>query len=117
VIESATGKPKAGRNIFCFEIRQLYENLLLSEPIGKQVQNINHPNPYPTDARLPSALCKIGSDALDEFSHDEKLPGRPFSLARIIHEASTASADTRLRRAVSRRVCTLSRRTFMNNAG
>ena len=46
-IESATGKPKAGRNIFCFEIRQLYESLLLSEPRGKQVQDIDQPNSDP----------------------------------------------------------------------
>ena len=38
-------------------------------------------------------------------------------LARIIHQASAASTDTRLRRAVSLRVCALSRRTFMNIAG
>jgi len=88
VIESATGKPKAGRNIFCFEIWQFYENLLLSEPCGKQVQDIDHPNPHPTDARPPSALCKIGGDALDKFSHDEKLLGRPFPLARMIQESS-----------------------------
>jgi hypothetical protein len=35
----------------------------------------------------------------------------------MIHEASTASADTRLQRAVSLHVRTLSRRTIMNNAG
>lgn len=81
MIESATGKPKAGRNIFCFEIRQLYENLLLSEPGSKQVKNIDHSNPHPTDARPPSALCKIGSDTFDEFSHDENLLRRPFPLA------------------------------------
>ena len=38
-------------------------------------------------------------------------------LARNIHEASAASTDTWLRRAVSLRVCALSRRTCMNIAG
>ena len=48
MIESSIGKPKVGRNIFCFEILQLYENLLLSEPSCKQVQNIDHLNPHRT---------------------------------------------------------------------
>jgi hypothetical protein len=73
VIEPAIGTLKASRNIFCFEILQLDENLLLSEHSCKQVQNIDHPNPHRTCARPLSALCKICSDTLDDFSHDETI--------------------------------------------
>lgn len=73
MLESATGKPKAGRNIFCVEIRHLYENLLPSEPCRKQVWDIDHLNPHPTYARPPSALGKICSDTLVDFSHDETI--------------------------------------------
>jgi hypothetical protein len=94
-IESATGKPKTGRNIFCFEIRQLYESLLLSEPRGKQVQDIDQLNSHPTYTRPPSALCKIGGDALDEFRHDEKHLGCLFPLVtnnlRLISESPSTS--------------------------
>jgi hypothetical protein len=80
VIEPTAGEPKAGRDVLRFEIRQLFEDLLLSESSGKQVQDIDQPNPHPMDAGPPSALCKIGSDTRDEFSHDEELLGRPFPL-------------------------------------
>ena len=80
MIEPTAGEPKVGRDVLRFEIRQLFEDLLLSESSGKQVQNIDHTNPHPTDAGPPSALCKIGIDTLDEFSHDVELLGRPFPL-------------------------------------
>lgn len=80
MIEPTAGEPKAGRDVLRFEIRQLSEDLLLSESSGKQVRNIDHPNPHPTDAGQPSALRKIGIDTLDEFSHDVELLGRPFPL-------------------------------------
>lgn len=61
MIEPTAGEPKAGRDVLRFEIRQLFEDLLLSESSGKQVQNIDHPNPHPTDAAPPSALRKLAS--------------------------------------------------------
>jgi hypothetical protein len=73
MIEPAAGKPKASRDVFRFEIRQLFEYLLLSEPCGEKIQDVNHPNPHPANAGPPSALCRIHSDAFCEFSHDENL--------------------------------------------
>ncbi len=83
MIESAAGESKASRDIFRFEIRQFFENLLLSEPSRKKIEHVDHPNPHSTDAGPPSALCWIGSDAFDEFSHDEKIRKRPFPLAAL----------------------------------
>jgi len=84
VIEPAAGETKAGRDIFRFEIRQLFEDLLLSKPSREKIEHIDHPNPHSTDAGPPSALCRIGSDAFEEFSHDENLRERPFPLARCL---------------------------------
>ena len=81
MIEPAAGETKAGRDIFRFEIRQFFENLLLSEPSRKKIEHVDHPNPHSTDTRPSSALCKIRSDALDKFSHDENLRERSFPLA------------------------------------
>lgn len=83
MIEPAAGESKASRDVFRFKIRQFFEDLLLSEPCGEQVQDVDHPNPHSTDAGPPSALCWIGSDAFDEFSHDEKIRKRPFPLAAL----------------------------------
>ena len=71
VIKPATGEPEAGRNIFRFEIGQLFEDLLLGEPCGKKIQHVDHPNSHITDARPPSTLRRINGDSSDEFSHDE----------------------------------------------
>ena len=73
MIEPTTGKTKARRDVFRFEIRQLFEDLLLSEPCGEKIQDVNHPNPHPTNAGPPSALCRIHRDAFCKFSHDENL--------------------------------------------
>jgi hypothetical protein len=73
MIKPTAGKTKARRDVFCFEIRQLFEDLLLSEPCGEKIQDVNHPNPHPTNAGPPSALCRVHSDAFCKFSHDEYL--------------------------------------------
>jgi hypothetical protein len=73
VIESAAGKPKTGRNIFRFEVREFFEHLLLSQPCGEQVTHINYSNPHPTDARPPSALRRIDGNPFDELRHDTTL--------------------------------------------
>lgn len=92
MIEPAAGKAKAGRNIFPFEIRQLFKNLLLSEACGEQVQDVDHLNPHPTDTGPPSALCRIDSDAFDKFSH-EKHHGRPFQLTPAPYQAAICSKE------------------------
>ena len=69
MIEPTTGKAKAGRDVFRFEVRQFLEDLLLSESCCEQVQDVNHPNPHTTDTGTTSALCRIRSDARDKFSH------------------------------------------------
>ena len=62
MIEPAAGKTKARRDVFRFEIRQLFEDLLLSEPCGEKIQDVNHPNPHPTNAGLAPALAGLNSD-------------------------------------------------------
>ena len=51
MIEPAAGKTKASRDVFRFEIRQLFEDLLQSEPCGEKIQDVNHPNPHPAESR------------------------------------------------------------------
>jgi len=43
VVEPAIGKTKAGRDSLCFEIRQLSEDLLSSEPCGKKIKDVTDP--------------------------------------------------------------------------
>ena len=69
MVEPPAGKSKAGRNVFRFEIRQLFQNLLLGESRGKQIENINHPNPHSANAGPPPALLRIHRNALDESGH------------------------------------------------
>ncbi len=76
MIEPAAGEAKAGRNIFRFEIRQLFKDLLLSEACGEQAQDVDHLNPHSTDTRPPSTLCRIGSDSFDQFSHENTTDAR-----------------------------------------
>ncbi len=61
MIEAATRKSQAGRNIFGFEIGKFFKNLLLSEPRGKQIKHVNHPDPHSTNTGPSSALFWIDS--------------------------------------------------------
>lgn len=69
MVEPATGKSQAGRNVFRFEIRQLFENLLLGESCRQQIEDIDNTNPHAANAGPPPALLRIHRNALDEFSH------------------------------------------------
>ena len=75
MVEPATGKSQAGRNVFRFEIRQLFENLLLGESCSKQIENIDHPNPHSANAGPPPALLRIHRNTFDEFGHVVDLSG------------------------------------------
>jgi len=74
VIKSATGKAKAGRDIFRDEIRQLFKHLLLRQSRGQEIEDINHSNPHSPNARPPPALLRIHGNTIDKFGHDRRLP-------------------------------------------
>lgn len=79
MIEPAAGKPKTSRDVFRFEIRQFFEDLLLSKPCGEKIQDIDHSYPHSTNAGSPSTLCRIDSDTFCEFSHDKSLQFMPIA--------------------------------------
>lgn len=70
MIKSAAGKLQAGGNIFRFEIRQFFKDLLLNKTGGKQVQHIDDSNPHPADTGPPATLRRVDRDTFDEFGHD-----------------------------------------------
>lgn len=75
MIEAATGELQTGGNIFRFEVRQFFKNLLLRETGGQQIQHIDDSNPHPTDTGSPTTLLRVDCDAFDEFGHDGCLMG------------------------------------------
>ena len=76
MVETAAGEPKAGRNIFHFKIRLLFEGLLLGKPCSEKIQDLDHSNPHPANARASPALRSLDRNALDKFSHDTNLLNR-----------------------------------------
>lgn len=75
MIEAADGELQAGGNIFRFEVRQFFKDLLLRESCSQQIEHIDNPNPHPTDTRTPATLLRVHRDALDKFAHDGCLLG------------------------------------------
>ncbi len=69
MIESAAGKLQTGKNIFRFEVRQLFKDLLLGETGGQQIQHIDDSNPHPTDTGPSTTLLGVDRDSFNEFSH------------------------------------------------
>lgn len=69
MIEATAGEFQAGGNIFRFEIRQFFKNLLLRETRSQQIEYIDDSNSHSTDAGPPTTLCRVDCDALDEFGH------------------------------------------------
>lgn len=69
MIESAAGKLQAGGNIFRFEIRQFFKDLLLRETGGQQIQHVDDADAHPTNTGSSATLFGIDCDAFDEFSH------------------------------------------------
>jgi len=69
MIESAAGEFQARRNIFCFEVRQFFKDLLLRETGGQQVQHVDDANAHPTDTGPSTTLLGVDRDSLDEFGH------------------------------------------------
>lgn len=69
MIEAAAGELQTGKNIFRFEVRQLFKDLLLGETGGQQIQYIDDSNPHPTDTGTPTTLLRVDRDAFDKLGH------------------------------------------------
>jgi len=50
--------------VFRFQIGQFLKHLLVRKPSGEQIQDIDHPNAHPANARSPAALIWIGRNSL-----------------------------------------------------
>lgn len=70
MIESAAGELQAGGNIFRFEVRQFFKDLLLGETRSQQIQHIDDSNPHSSDTGSPTTLLRVDRDAFNEFGHD-----------------------------------------------
>ncbi len=55
--------------IFCFEIRHFFQDLLGSEPRRKEIENINNANTHAAYARSTTTLVRIDCDSLQQISH------------------------------------------------
>ena len=71
MIQPASGILETRLNIFGLKIGKFLDNLFGRQPVGQQIQHINHPNPHSANARPPAALLRINCYAI---FHMRKLP-------------------------------------------
>jgi hypothetical protein len=67
--ESAAGKLQASGNVFRFEIRQFFKDLLLRKTCGQQIQHVDDADAHPTNTGSSATLLGVDRDAFDEFRH------------------------------------------------
>lgn len=65
-----TGELQTSGNIFGFEIRQFFKDLLLGEAGCEQVEYVDDSNPHPADTGPPTTLSGVDGDPFHEFCHD-----------------------------------------------
>lgn len=71
MIEPTAGKFQTGGNIFRFEVRQLFKNLLLRKTSGQQIQHVDDSNAHPTDTGTSTTLLRVHRDTFDKFGHGD----------------------------------------------
>jgi len=64
MVKATARKPQAGADILKFQIRQLLNNLLKGQAVGKKIQHVANPNPHPTNTGPPSALLWVHCDPM-----------------------------------------------------
>ena len=58
------GEMQAGQDVCGFEVGKVGQDFGLVQSLNKHFQDVSHPDPKPSNARLPAALTWIESDAL-----------------------------------------------------
>src|SRR6187399_2634558 len=69
MIESAAGVAKRGFDVLGFEVRQFTEHLLMVEPRGEQVEDVDDPDSHPANAGTTSALFGVDGNAIEDVGH------------------------------------------------
>jgi len=70
MVQLATGVLQAGLDVLRFQIRQLGQHLLGSQPIGQKVKDINQADAHPANAGAPATLLRVNGDAVHEAKLD-----------------------------------------------
>jgi hypothetical protein len=59
MVQFTAGVLQAGLNVFGFKVGQFLENLLRSQTVCQQVEDVSHPNAHAPDAGSSSALLGV----------------------------------------------------------
>ncbi len=69
MVQPSARKPQARANVFGFEIRHLFDDLLGRESVRQEIQDVAHPDPHPANTRTSPALLRVNRDAIHQLSH------------------------------------------------
>jgi len=69
MVQSSTGVAEASLDVLSFKVWEFLKHLLLSEAGGKQVEDIDNPNPHPPNAGATAALLRIHGDSFSDLGH------------------------------------------------
>lgn len=99
MIEMAASVGEARLDVLSFQIRHLVKHLLLRQPGGEQVENVDDADTHPPDARTPAALLGVNCDAVEKLAHLRhswnlgKQPNTLLTCATLRLSASAARAQ------------------------